>query len=195
MAATLSLLSGQLPFAQVSNFPKESLEEIAARSPTETVQLSVDFHSIQREPQIVAMLDGSQMELDEIKFKFVGSGGGSMGAFGAFGQSERLSVEEIFDEAELEHRLFFQLLVSEGKEIPEVVCPVDDVSASTTDQDGIPGEPAVELACGVRVVEMKVSGPAERALDFQARNRGFAEFKRSLSEEEIQHLMELMRNE
>jgi hypothetical protein len=60
----------------------ESLAEFASRDPSEIVQLSVDFHTIQREPQIVKMLNDSNMLLDALTYKFVGSGGGGVGACG-----------------------------------------------------------------------------------------------------------------
>ena len=184
--STYSLHAQELPTHM------ESLAEVVSRNPSEVVQLSVDFHAIQREPQIINMLDGSNMLLDAITFKFVGSGGGGVGAYGPYGPVDRMTIEEVFDEAELEHRLFFQLGVSEGNEIPDIPCPVADEMASTEDTHGKPGDPAVEIACGVRVVEMKISGSAVDALNFSEQFRDIAVFRKTPSDLEMEKLMKLM---
>jgi hypothetical protein len=170
----------------------ESLESIAARSPAEQVELIAKFKSIQRETVIVEMLGESDLRLESLRFKFVGSGsgGGGVGAKGRFGNEPYKSVQEVFDDAELEHRLFFQLLVSNGEEIPAVECPVDDSNAPVVDTGGKPGEAAVELACGVRVVEIRLSGPARAAAAFASEHRQIAELRRWPSAEERQRALQ-----
>lgn len=168
----------------------ESLASIAARSPAEQVELIVKFKSIQREKAIIEMLGDSDLQLESLRFKFVGGGGGGVGAKGRFGNEPYKSVEEVFDEAELEHRLFFQLLVSNGEEIPAVECPVDDSAAPVVDTDGKPGEAAVELACGVRVVEIHLSGPARAAAAFASEHSQIAEIRRWPSAEERQRALQ-----
>jgi hypothetical protein len=64
--------------------------------------------------------------------------------------------------------------------------------ASTEDTDGRPGDPAVEIACGVRVVEMKISGSAVDALNFSEKYRDLAVFRKMPSDLEMERLMKLM---
>ncbi len=178
--------------AQQSGYFNESLEDVAARNPLEPVRILVDFHSIQREPQLVKMLEGSNVSLDGLRFKFVGSGGGGTDAltFDQNGRMQKMSVDELFDEAELQHRLFFQLVTSEGKEIPDVPCPIADEVAPTEDEHGQPGDPAVELACGLRIVEMRVSGTAGDALRFVNQYRDLARFVKTPSDAQQQRMLE-----
>jgi len=170
----------------------EPLESVAARSPDEIVELSVEFNSIQREPAIVEMLRGSGLRLESLRFKFVLGGGGEYSAKGKFGMGPYRSLEETFDEAEKEHGDFFRLLIAGGEKVEQIACPIDDSIMSVARRDSLPEEATLELACGLRIAALKLSGTAAAALEFRIQNLPIASVSRILSIEEQQRLLQYM---
>ena len=98
-------------------------------------------------------------------------------------------MAETFRHAAKELRSFQQGRVP-GQEIDDVECLVDDESTGIVDTHGKPGDPAMEIACGVRVVEIHLSGPAKSALLFRDQNAMIADIRKKPSAEEHKKVLE-----
>lgn len=148
-------------------------------TPAESAELIVRFKSIQREPAIVDMLADSDLRLEQLRWKHVGSGGGGIGARGPYGIESHKTVEEVFDDAEFLHRSYFESKISGGDKAHVTECPVDDSTAPVVDIHGVPGDPVIELACGIRVVEIHLAGPAGAATKFESKHGAIADIHRA----------------
>ncbi len=191
LIGAVGLLS-QSAHSQIQDFLYEELDSIAARSPDQQVKISVRFHSVKRESQIVELLQGTSLLLDSLRFRFIGSGGGGVGANDPLRNEMRKTVEEVYDEAEEAHREFFTLLAADGGEIENIDCPIDDSEWPDEAAQRKPGDPSIELACGLRTVEIELSGSAAAALAFKDVNSRIATVRRLPSDDEKKRMLELL---
>lgn len=184
------LFAGHL-IAQFAPAQFETLDSVAERNPDEVVIVLVKFNSIQREPSVTAMLQGSNLRLEELQYKFVGSGGGSTRSLGLVGgQPSMLDVTETFSQARQQHRMFFQGMIDPSEGIRRQPCTVDDASAPLIDTHGTPGDPHLELACGLRISGIKLSGTATAATRFREAHSNTAQVTREPSPQEVRAFQE-----
>lgn len=140
-------------------------DDLARGDPDRYLTMIVSFAHIQRAPAIIDMLTGSGLILENVKYKHVGSGGGESGVGDPFGRSTPIvdtpeKVKAALDRIEHTRAKYFRDMARFKGGLREVDCPHDDQSSSVKDLHGVPGDPSIELSCGLRIVRIRVSGTA-----------------------------------
>ena len=160
----LALIFLMSPLELMSAAPA-TLDDLTKGDPDRYLTMTVSFERVQRAPAIIYMLTGSGLTLENVKYKNVGSGGGESGMGDPFARSTPVvdtpeKVKAALDRIEQTRARYFRDMARFQGGLREVDCPHDDQSAPVRDTHGIPGDPSIELSCGLRIVRIRVSGTA-----------------------------------
>ncbi|MCH9693432.1 MAG: hypothetical protein K0U72_02885 [Gammaproteobacteria bacterium] len=168
----------------------QTLESVAAEEPDKEIRAWITFQSVQRTTAIVALWSDSNLALEQIKYKNVGSGGGESGVGDPYGRTQPIvdnadAVEAALERIETFRSNHYKSIALAGGKYRDVDCPYDDVTSPVKDSHGRAEDPSVELSCGLRIVAIQVRGRSADVASLAQSLRGSADATRSPSNEEL----------